>query len=121
MPIPVRACCFAFAAVLTTAGVLHAQLAEIPAPRLSYVRTVTSEQFVVAGEVAARTDLDFTIVDRSSELITVQVTENTAIVKGAATIKLSELAVGDKVTVTVMRGGDGKLQAVNVAVRVGNE
>lgn len=112
---------FAAAVALPTAGSMHAQIAEIPPPRLTFVRTVTSEQFMIAGEVTARTDLDFTILDRSSELTTVQVTENTAIVKGAASIKLSELAVGDKVVVSVMRMADGKLQAVNVAVRVGNE
>jgi hypothetical protein len=101
--------------------VLRAQLAEIPAPHVSFVRTVTSEQSMIAGEVTARTDLDFTILDRASELTTVQVTDGTVIVKGAVSIKLSDLAVGDKVTVTVTRGGDGKLQAVNVTVRVGNE
>lgn len=98
-----------------------AQLAEIPPPRLSYVRTVTSEQFQVSGEVTARSDENFTLLSRNAELITVRVTENTALLKGAASIKLSELFVGDKVTATLMRGGDGQLQAVNVTVRVGNE
>lgn len=108
-------------AVAPVGAGLRAQLAEIPAPRVSYVRTVTSEKFVVTGEVTARGDSDFTIVDRTSEIATVQVTENTAILKGAVSIRLADLSVGDKVSVTAIRGGDGKLQAVNVTVRVGNE
>ena len=107
--------------VLVTLGSARAQLAQIPPPRLSYVRTVTSEQFLVTGEVTARTDVGFTVLGRNSESITVQVTENTAFLKGAASIKLSDLFVGDKVTVTLVRAGDGQLQAVNVTVRVGNE
>lgn len=118
---PISFLCIAAAVFSPTVGNLGAQLAEIPPPRLTFVRTVTSEQFMIAGEVTARTDVDFTILDRTSEVTTVQVTENTAIVKGAASIKLSDLAVGDKVVVSVMRTGDGKLQAINVAVRVGNE
>jgi hypothetical protein len=118
---PISFLCIAAAVFSPTVDNLRAQLAEIPPPRLTFVRTVTSEQFMIAGEVTARTDVDFTILDRTSEVTTVQVTENTAIVKGAASIKLSDLSVGDKVVVSVMRTGDGKLQAVNVAVRVGNE
>lgn len=93
----------------------------VPVPRVAMVQTVTSTDFMIVGEVTARTETSFTILSRGSELRTVQVTEDTAIVRAGALIKLSELVIGDKVTATLMRGGDGKLRAVNVTVRVGNE
>ena len=93
----------------------------VPVPRVAMVQTVTSTDFMVVGEVTSRTETSFTILSRGSELRTVQVTEDTAIVRAGALIKLSELVIGDKITATLMRGGDGKLRAVNVTVRVGNE
>lgn len=82
---------------------------------------LTSNQFVLAGEVLARAETSLTIVSRGSEVTSVQVTRSTTITKGAETISLSDIAVGDKVDVTLMRGGDGNLQAVSVAVRTGYE
>ncbi len=93
----------------------------VPVPRVAMVHAVTSTDFMVVGEVTSRTETSFTILSRGSELRTVQVTEDTAIMRAGALIKLSELVIGDKVTATLMRGGDGKLRAVNVTVRVGNE
>jgi hypothetical protein len=110
---------FALAAVVLTAGVAHARLVQVPVPRVAMVRALSSSDFMVAGQVTARTEIDFTILIRGSELRTVQVTDDTAIVKGGALIKLSDVMVGDKVTATLMRGGDGKLRAVNVTVSTG--
>lgn len=93
----------------------------VPEPRVARVQAVTSTDFMIVGEVVSRTETSFTILSRGSELRTVQVTEDTAIMRAGALIKLSELVIGDKVTATLMRGGDGKLRAVNVTVRVGNE
>lgn len=110
---------FALAAVVLTTGAAHARLVQVPVPRVAMVRALSSSDFMVAGEVTARTEIDFTILVRGSELRTVQITDETAIVKGGALIKLSEVMVGDKVTATLMRGGDGKLRAVNVTVSTG--
>jgi len=78
---------------------------------------MTSSQFLLNGEVSARTETDFTVVNKAGQTTTVLVTDDTTITKGAATIKLADLTVGDKVSVTVMRAADGKLQAAKVLVR----
>lgn len=82
---------------------------------------MTSSEFVVAGEVIARNEMGFTVLVRNSELTTVRVNRYTAIKKGAETIRLSDIMVGDKVSVRFMRSADGGMQAVNVAVRTGFE
>jgi hypothetical protein len=82
---------------------------------------ITSSQFIVSGEVVGRTEVGLTVVDRNSQLTTVIVNQDTTITKGAESIKLSEVMVGDKVNITIQRGGDGKLQAVAVAVHTGYE
>lgn len=83
--------------------------------------SVSTDRFVVAGEVTARSETGFTLLTKRSELMTVQVGRDTAIVKGAQTITLTEIKVGDKVSVTLRRTGDGSLQAVDVAVQTGFE
>lgn len=82
---------------------------------------VTSDRFLVRGEVIARTDGTFTVLTPDSQLRIVRVSRDTSIVKGAETIALAEIAVGDRVAVTLRRIGDGGLLAVNVAVRTGFE
>lgn len=82
---------------------------------------VTSHEFVIAGEVVARHELGFTVLSRGSELRTVVINRYTSIKKGAETIRLPDVRVGDTVTVTLRRAGDGQLQAVNVAVSTGYE
>lgn len=114
-------CFMVGAALVATATGAQANLRQVPTPRLASVRAVTSSDFMVSGQVTARADTSFTILSRGSELRTVQVTEDTAIVRAGALIKLSDLVIGDKVDVTLMRGGDGKLRAVNVTVRMGTE
>jgi hypothetical protein len=109
------------ALVLSGFASLHAQTSRLNVPRVRFVAAITSSQFIVNGEVTERNETGFTVLSRTSELTTVLVTEDTAITKGAVTIKLTDLAVGDKVSVTAMRSADGKLVAVSVAVRVGNE
>jgi hypothetical protein len=108
-----------FALAALAVGKAEARLVQIPVPRVAMVRALSSSDFLVTGEVTARTGIDFTILVRGSELRTVQVTEDTAIVKGGVLIKLADVMVGDKVTATLMRGGDGKLRAVNVTVSTG--
>lgn len=103
------------------AGVLAAQTSRLNVPRVKYFAVITSSQFIVNGEVTERTEAGFTVLSRTSELTTLLVTEDTAITKAAATIKLRELAVGDQVSVTAMRSADGKLIAVNVVVRTPTE
>lgn len=82
---------------------------------------VTSDRYVVRGEVIARTDGAFTVLTQDSQLQVVRVSRDTSIVKGAETIALAEIAVGDRVAVTLRRIGDGGLLAVNVTVRTGFE
>lgn len=82
---------------------------------------VTSDRFLVRGEVIARTEGAFTVLTQDSQLKVVRVSRDTSIVKGAETIALAEIAVGDRVAVTLRRIGDGGLLAVNVAVRTGFE
>jgi hypothetical protein len=79
---------------------------------------MTSNQFLVNGEVTARTEADFTVVNAAGQVTTFLVTTDTSITKGGATIHLADLAVGDKVSVTAERAADGKLQAASVLVRV---
>ncbi len=114
---------WAVGALLASGGAAFAVdgLRPVPEPRVARVQAVTSTDFMVVGQVVSRTETSFTILSRGTELRTVQVTEDTAIVRAGALIKLSEIVIGDKVTATLMRGGDGKLRAVNVTVRVGNE
>lgn len=85
------------------------------------VPVMTSDQFRVAGEVVARTESELTVVTRLSEVRTIQVTDDTAITKGGATLRLPDVMVGDKIDVTVARGGEGRLRAVTVTVRTGFE
>lgn len=88
---------------------------------LQPVAAVTSSEFVVVGEVIARSDTGLTLLSRGSELTTINVNRYTAIKKGAETIRLADVMVGDKVSVALTRGADGSYQAVNVAVRTGFE
>ena len=98
-----------------------AQTDRLHIDRVRFVPVVNSSQFVVTGEVTARTDTELTVLSRTSQLTTLQVTEDTAIVKGAVTIRIADVSVGDKVSATAERAPDGKMRAVSVSVRVGNE
>lgn len=82
---------------------------------------VTSDRFLVRGEVIARTDGTFTVLTQDSQLRVVRVSRDTSIVKGAETIPLAEIAMGDRVMVTLRRIGDDGFLAVNVTVRTGFE
>jgi hypothetical protein len=82
---------------------------------------ITSQEFVIRGEVTSRTPIELTIVTPDSSVVRVQVTDTTPITKAGLSLKPKDVMVGDKVTATVMRGGDEKLQAVRVTVQVGNE
>ena len=106
-------------AVLALAGGADAwaKLAQVPLPRLATIRALASDHFMVSGEIVRRNEIEFTLIVRKSELMTVQVTNDTAIMRGAESITLSDLAIGEKVVATLMRGGEGKLLAVNVTVR----
>jgi hypothetical protein len=85
------------------------------------VAMITSQEFVIRGEVTSRTPIELTIVTPESKVARIQVTDATSITKAGLSLKPTDVMVGDKVTATVMRGGDEKLQAVRVTVRVGNE
>ncbi len=106
------------ACALATPIVRAADQSDSPA---TVVPMITSSQFVVTGEVIARTEIDFTVLTRDSQLVRIQVNRDTSITKGAESLRLAELMVGDKVDVTLMRAGDGSLQATYVAVRTGYE
>lgn len=117
---------WAGAAVVGLVGALggmtmHAETVRADATGVSVVPVMTSDQFLVAGEVVARTESELTVVTRLSEVRTLQVSEDTAITKGGATLRLPDVMVGDKVNVTVSRGGEGRLRAVTVTVRTGFE
>lgn len=103
------------------ASAVQAGAATIDAQPQPATPMLTSEQFVRVGEVVARTDRDFTLIDADSKLYTVAINSETVIRKGAATIKLSELVIGDRVKVTLMKGGDGALYAFEVLVRAPTE
>ncbi len=83
------------------------------------VPVITSNEFVLSGEVVSRSDVGFTLLGTGAQLTTVLVNPDTTITKGAVTIRLSDVMVGDKISVTVMRVADGSLQAVSVLVRTG--
>ena len=110
--------CWLVAALALVGGVdAFAKLVQVPLPRLATIQAVASNNFMVSGEIVTRNEIEFTMIVRNSELMTVQVTNDTAILRGAESIRLSDLNVGEKVVVTVMRGAEGKLLAVNVTVR----
>lgn len=102
-------------------AVAVAQTDRLHVDRVRLIPVINSSQFVVTGEVTARTETEFTVLSRTSQLTTLQVTEDTSIIKGAVTIRLADVSVGDKVSVTAERAPDGKMRAVSVSVRVGNE
>lgn len=82
---------------------------------------ILSNQFMVAGEVITRGEMAFTVLGSGAQLTTVYVNPDTAILKGAESIRLADVFVGDKVSAVVMRSADGTLQAVQVTVRTGYE
>jgi hypothetical protein len=101
---------FGFAAVAASAA------AGLPVEPL-----MLSNQFMVTGEVVTRGEMAFTVMGPGAQLTTVYVNPDTSILKGAETIQLADIFVGDKVTAVVMRSADGKLQAVKVDVKTGYE
>ncbi|ACB74977.1 hypothetical protein [Opitutus terrae] len=117
-PFPfVASLAFVVAALAASASATRAQT---DAPRAA-TPVVTSHEFLLQGEVIARNELGFTVLSRGSELQMVRVSRTTSIKKGAETIRLADVMVGDKVSVTLKRGADGNLLAVDVAVRTGFE
>jgi len=106
--------------VILVAMAMLAGLAR-PVRAAAMTAVVTSQEFVIQGEVTSRTAIELTIVTPDSKVARVQVTDTTPITKAGLSLKPTDVMVGDKVTATVMRGGDDRLQAVRVTVRVGNE
>lgn len=86
-----------------------------------YFAVIASNEIIINGEVTERSESGLTVMSRTSELTTVIVTPDTAIKKGAVTIKLDEIGVGERVSVTATPAADGKLLAVEVLVRTGRE
>lgn len=83
---------------------------------------ITSDQFLVNGEVSARTDTDLTVLKpTTAQATTIQVSDETIITRGAVTIHLRDLKVGDKVTVTAAREANGLLVAAKITVRLPDE
>ncbi len=98
------------------ATVATAEVPDVTAVRV--VRVMTSDQFLVNGEVTARTDTDFTVFDAAAaRTVTIQVSDETTITRGAANIPLGDLRIGEKVSVTVKREANGRLVATKVMVR----
>lgn len=112
-----------FGAILTAAVAtqLRASTDRSDAAAVETTPVVTSHEYVVVGEVVARTDTGFTVLSRGSELRTIVINRYTSIKKGAETIALTDVQMGDSVSVTLRRAGNGQLQAVDVAVRTGFE
>ncbi len=90
-------------------------------PRARHFAVITSNEFLVDGEIVQRTEVGFTVMSRGSELTTVWVSKDTSITKGAETIRLREVGIGERVSVTAKRAADGKLVAVNVTVHTPSE
>lgn len=111
----------AFAATVAVFGVSSTKPAAEVFATDTLKPVLTSNQFVLKGEVVGRGDIGLTLLSRGSELTVVQVNRYTAIKKGAETIQLADINIGDRVSVTLMRSADGSLQAVNVEVRTGFE
>lgn len=109
------------ALIITASAGLAAFTSLAPSQQAELKPMILSNEFILAGEVIARDDAGFTVLGVGSQLTVVQVSSETAILKGAESIRLAEIMVGDKVSATVMRGGDGSLQAVKVEVRTGYE
>ncbi|HVU23213.1 MAG TPA: hypothetical protein VHE13_03745 [Opitutus sp.] len=85
------------------------------------IAIITSNEFVIRGEVTSRAPIELTVVTPESKVARIQVTDSTTITKAGITLKLSDIRVGDKVTATVMRDGANKLQAVRLTVDTGDE
>jgi hypothetical protein len=83
---------------------------DAPAPGLA------SDQGTINGQVAAKSQKGLTVAGQS-----VLVDSATALTKeGGQAIKLDDINVGDKVSVTTIKRVDGKLQAVAVIVVASN-
>ncbi len=121
MKAPIRPILFFAVVASFLLAPLSAQIDYHSSPRARLIATISSNNFIVSGEVVRRTETDFTVLDRWSQLITIQVSPDTELKKAGALIRLSEMVIGEKITATVMRGGDGRLQAVTVTVRMGTE
>ncbi len=98
-------------------GEARAKVVQVPLPRLATIQAVTSDQFMIQGEVVRRSENDLTVVVRNHEAVTMQVTQDTAILRGEETIRVGDLRPGEKVVANAIRGGEGRLLAVNVVVR----
>lgn len=107
------------AGLLTAAALIAGGM--VRANAMPTMAVITSQEFVIRGEVTSRTPIELTVVTPDSTVARIQVTDTTPITKAGSSLKPQDVMVGDKVTATVMRGGDEKLQAVRVTVRVGNE
>lgn len=95
----------------------------MPAANATVMPAMTSEQFLVEGEVTARAETEFTVRQPAAggRIVTIQVSDQTTINRGAASIPLADLRVGEKVSVTVAWQANGRLIAVKVAVRLPEE
>ena len=109
--------CIAFA----TLGGATASTREASSGNAAPTPVLLSNEVVVTGEIVSRTDQGFVVLSNASVLVTVLVNADTSILKGAESIRLSDLMVGDKVSAKVMRTLDGGLQAVTVNVSTGYE
>jgi len=78
--------------------------------------TAVSDRDKISGTVEALSDDNFTVKGQA-----VYVTSASTVTKGGVPIKLSDLSVGDKVTVTTIKNSEGKLLAVTVDVAAGDK
>lgn len=78
--------------------------------------TAAADREKISGTVEALSDDNFTVKGQ-----TVHVTSASSVTKGGTPIKLSDISVGDKVTVSTIKNSEGKLLAVTVDVAAGDK
>ncbi len=73
--------------------------------------SMDTDQNKVSGKVTAKSDDSLTVDGQ-----TIVVTRSSTLTKAGSPVKIGDLNVGDKVTVSTIKGADGKLLAVTVEV-----
>ena len=80
------------------------------------VRAHDGHAHLIMGTVTARGDKDVNVKTPSGEVLTIAITEKTAVLRGKQKVKVAEVAVGRRVAVDI---GNGEDPLVAREIRVG--
>lgn len=95
----------AFASAMAIPAIVHAQQPSSPSTKSE----VTASETSVSGKITEKTSRAITVSGQS-----IAVTSATSITKGGERVKLEDLKVGDRVSVSTIKTEDGRILAVTV-------